>query len=590
MGADATSRLSVVNPAGDLTPTIVVRHFDTGSAPRKPGKNKEGCMSASNVSRRSFVTAAAAALGASAIGTATTTAFAEESATSYTFADTVEWAAQYDVVVLGMGFSGLVSAIAAADEGASVLICEKAPQGEEGGNSKVCGQMFAWAQGDVDSARTYYTALAAGRAIPDDMLEILASGVASMGDTLAERYGMDSSIFVNQKDAEGGRFAHMSPEYPEKPGSDVIGLWSTHETAADGFLYQTMSERLVANYADKIDVWYETPGTALIQDPATKTVVGVAVNRSGEQRNVRAVNGVCVCTGGFECDTQMVQDYLGQVNIPAFGGAYNAGDGVTMCAMAGARLWHLTAWEGANYIYNVESTGANAALAINTTLTTGGSILVGDGGRRYANETQPSRHGHIDGGNGIWDLPHFPEHIYVVFDQTQMDAVNEAGGIGEQATDTLVECASIEEAAEAIGCEAQALQKTIDDFNAFCEGGEDIAFGRDVTTMRPFDGTAYYVLPIRYTILNTQGGPQRNADCQIVDATGTPIPHLYGAGECGELTVCMYQGGTNVASCFIFGEIAGKNAAAAKDDLPAYEAAAQVESTPASLGDESDLA
>lgn len=99
-------------------------------------------MSASNVSRRSFVTAAAAALGASALGAATTTAFAEGSATSYTFADTVEWAAQYDVVVLGMGFSGLVSAMAAADEGASVLICEKAPQGEEGGNSKVCGQIM----------------------------------------------------------------------------------------------------------------------------------------------------------------------------------------------------------------------------------------------------------------------------------------------------------------------------------------------------------------------------------------------------------------------------------------------------------------
>ena len=140
MGADATSRLSVVNPAGDLAPTIVARHFGTGPAPRKPGKNKEGCLPASNVSRRSFVTAAAAALGASAIGAATTTAFAEESATSYTFADTVEWAAQYDVVVLGMGFSGLVSAMAAADEGASVLICEKAPQGEEGGTSMGAGR------------------------------------------------------------------------------------------------------------------------------------------------------------------------------------------------------------------------------------------------------------------------------------------------------------------------------------------------------------------------------------------------------------------------------------------------------------------
>ena len=58
----------------------------------------------------------------------------------------------------------------------------------------------------------------------------------------------------------------------------------------------------------------------------------------------------------------------------------------------------------------------------------------------------------------------------------------------------------------------------------------------------------------------------------------------------GGITSCMYQGGTNVAECFIFGEIAGKNAAAAKDALPAYTAAAKVESTPLTLGMDTDVA
>lgn len=544
-------------------------------------------MAVSSVSRRSFVTVAAGALGAGAAGIATAKAHAEESATSYTYADTIKWDAQYDVVVLGMGFAGLVSAMAAADEGASVLICEKAPQGEAGGNSKVCGQMFAWAQGDVDAAREYYTGLAAGRVIPEDMLEILANGIANMGDTLASRYGFDSDIYVDAKDFGGW---YMSPEYPEMPGSDSMGLWATHETPSDGYLYQTMIDRLSGEYAGKVDVWFETPGVSLIQDSMTRTVIGVTVERDGEPRNVRALNGVCMCVGGFEYNAQMVQDYLGNVNTPGYGGAYNEGDGITMCSMAGARLWHMAAWEGVRYIYDVDDGTPNAGLGINSALTTGGSVLVGDEGRRYVNETEIARHGHVNGGNGIWENPRFPEHIYVVFDQTQMDAVNEAGGIKEAAMDTLVTCGSIEEAAAAIGCDAEVLQKTIDDFNSFCEGGEDFAFGRDVATMHAFDGKAYYVLPVRYAILNTQGGPERNADCQILDATGAPIPHLYGAGECGELTVCMYQGGTNVASCFIFGEIAGKNAAAVKDELPAYVPAEQVESSPTGLGEETDLA
>jgi uncharacterized protein with FMN-binding domain len=50
----------------------------------------------------------------------------------------------------------------------------------------------------------------------------------------------------------------------------------------------------------------------------------------------------------------------------------------------------------------------------------------------------------------------------------------------------------------------------------------------------------------------------------------------------------MYQGGTNVAECFTFGRIAGKNAAAAKDELPDYVVEA-VESNPVLPGEITDL-
>ena len=51
----------------------------------------------------------------------------------------------------------------------------------------------------------------------------------------------------------------------------------------------------------------------------------------------------------------------------------------------------------------------------------------------------------------------------------------------------------------------------------------------------------------------------------------------------------MYQGGVNVAECFTMGEIAGKNAAKAKDTLPNYQALAQVESTPSKVGEIDDI-
>jgi len=74
------------------------------------------------------------------------------------------------------------------------------------------------------------------------------------------------------------------------------------------------------------------------------------------------------------------------------------------------------------------------------------------------------------------------------------------------------------------------------------------------------------------SILNTQGGPRRNSEAQIVDIKGEAIPHLYSAGEFGGITAKDYQGGYNVAECVIFGRIAGINAAKEKEALPEIKA------------------
>lgn len=99
------------------------------------------------LSRRSFIGFGAAAAGAAALGMAgcaPKTAGDKLSATGdgSTFADTIAWDGEYDVVVIGFGAAGAVSACYAADAGAKVLLINKAPQGMEGGNSRFCGQII----------------------------------------------------------------------------------------------------------------------------------------------------------------------------------------------------------------------------------------------------------------------------------------------------------------------------------------------------------------------------------------------------------------------------------------------------------------
>ena len=70
-------------------------------------------------------------------------------------------------------------------------------------------------------------------------------------------------------------------------------------------------------------------------------------------------------------------------------------------------------------------------------------------------------------------------------------------------------------------------------------------------------------------VLNTQGGPRRTKNAEVVSTRGEAIPHLYSAGELGGITAFQYNSGGNLAECMVFGKIAGTNAAAEKDALPA---------------------
>jgi len=65
----------------------------------------------------------------------------------------------------------------------------------------------------------------------------------------------------------------------------------------------------------------------------------------------------------------------------------------------------------------------------------------------------------------------------------------------------------------------------------------------------------------RGVLLNTQGGPRRNASAQVVTPSLEPIAGLFSAGELGALWPDNYNGGGNIGECCTFGRLAGRNAA-----------------------------
>ena len=54
-------------------------------------------------------------------------------------------------------------------------------------------------------------------------------------------------------------------------------------------------------------------------------------------------------------------------------------------------------------------------------------------------------------------------------------------------------------------------------------------------------------------MINTQGGPTRNIECEVLDVRGNAIPRLYSAGELGSFYSSIYQGAGNIAECIVTG-------------------------------------
>ena len=81
-----------------------------------------------------------------------------------------KWDYTADVVVIGDGYAGQAAAIEADMKGSSVIILEKAPFRERGGNSRVCGQgLLAPSPAHLGGLQGVHHAHDRGPGLPDEL-------------------------------------------------------------------------------------------------------------------------------------------------------------------------------------------------------------------------------------------------------------------------------------------------------------------------------------------------------------------------------------------------------------------------------------
>lgn len=520
--------------------------------------------------RRSFVAGAATAALAAA---APAMAHADE-AVAEPFEKTVDWDAEYDVVVIGIGGAGCSSAIVAADEGARVLILEKAPLGFSGGNSNVCMQFMGWTD-EPERMVEYMKWMRGGYETPsDEMIEVYVDEMTRSKEWMEYLGAADTSSF-------------SMPEFPMCEYVDAYKPFTTNgyygvrpgeNFGGDGQTYALL-KRNVVERADMIDVWYEAPAKHLIQDPATKIIHGVEAEVAGQTVKVRAKNGVVMCCGGYENNAEMQQDYFGTSLWPSLGRAlYNTGDGIGMATEVGASLWHMSNRATCNGEFYDPETQTPTMVFMKFAASFG--IVVGDDGTRIDESHVLFPMGHPAQAHGkVWNhgmftTPILPDNMWYVYDQAILDkgqihASWSIDGSDEMEKGWIKKFDTLEELAAEIGFDEEQTArffKTVDDYNGFCEAGDDKQYGR-VDHLEPIATAPFYLIKLTPCTVNTQGGPRRGVGGEIIDVDGNPIPHLYESGEFGDVWSNLYQAGNNLGGGCIFGRISGKNAAAVKDDV-----------------------
>jgi len=479
-----------------------------------------------------------------------------------------KWDREADVVVVGFGGAGAATAITAHDLGATVLLLEKAPEGEEGGNTRVAAQGYLNAS-DVDKAVTYLEAMNGPFTVPRTMVRVWAQELSQNNDWLASIGG----------DPQEHQLPPVGIEFPELPGSDCVHKFHHGDVLGYSNTWKFFEASVKQR---RIDILYESPGRELIQDGVTREILGIRAEQRGVPVNIKARKAVVLTCCGFENNQEMIRNYLpGVPYCYTSGTPYNEGDGIKMGQAVGADLWHMNNYAGPTMALKVpeyKTTFSMMPLHF-AHEQPGGMIVVGPDANRFTDEKLRTLHGKIK-RNGRWGPAPAPCPMFMVFDQALFAAgplydkkpVMGWGRIIERydwSEDNVAElnrgwitqAGSIAALAAAIGLEPTALEASIWRWNSHCAVGKDPDFGRSKMLL-PFAAPPFYAVELSPSMLNTQGGPRRNEKGQIVRPDNTPIARLYSAGELGSIYSYLYQGTGNIGECFAFGRICARNAVA----------------------------
>ncbi len=440
--------------------------------------------------------------------------------------------AEYAVIVIGGGISGLSAALQAAKDGLTCALLEKEKQ--TGGSSAFAEGHAAFESdeqekrgihvGKVEAYERYldYSHWRADPAIVSRFVENAATSIVKLREELGVVYN-DVQITA-----------------PDQPGE--LRTWHLPE----GEIAHVIELQEAEARRRGVDIFLGTAAKRILMEDGR--VAGVVATDADGQEVRLGAKAVVVGTGGYAASPEMLDKYT-KYDIGArminVGGPGNTGDGINMLLEVGAvtnrNIGTLLLFPFMRDKAIVSETNCAAFQPY---------LWVDKYGKRFTDEQVGLNFGHA--GDIVAGLP--DAMYWAIIGQEQIRKLAQEGnevGLGiyinnyaklpglpaeieadaaDENRTNVFGAATIEELAGKIGVDPAVLKAEVDEYNGFCHDGEDGKYHKLARYLIPVQEGPFYAVNMETGIMISMGAMRVDDHWRAIDKDDKPIPGLYVVG------------------------------------------------------------
>ena len=483
-----------------------------------------------------------------------------------------------DVIVVGAGNAALTAALSALENGASVLIIEKAPIHLRGGNSYFSGGLFRFSYNQINDVKVLFDSFSdhenskvdIGSYTESKYYSDIMSVTEGLSDPTLARILVTQSystmLWLKEKGIKWilsyGRQSFLENDKHKFWGGLIVESVGGGKGLSD-FEFGAVEKA-------HAEIMYDTKVIEIFRKDSG-SILGLKIRNKDGVKNIKS-NSVILASGGFEADPQMRASYLGVgwELAKVRGTRFNTGDGLKLALDIGAQPYgnwsgcHAVAWD-----LNAPSFGDRVIADLYQKHSYQFGVIVNIDGKRFVDEGADFRnYTYVKYGREILSQPQ--RVAFQIFDSKTRHLLRDEYFIPQASVET---SHNLDDLANKLGISRSNFLNTIEEYNSSVNSNSNnfnpsILDGKSTNGINPpksnwaltLDTPPYYGYAVTCGITFTFGGVRINELAQVIDTEDKVIEGLYAAGEVvGGLFYNNYPGGSGLMAGSVFGKIAGYN-------------------------------